>query len=179
MKTQLLVQDYYGGKFFIEQNKDKELTIFVVDDNKVYRSLMKHALKRSNFTILSFATGEECLDYLDLKPDLIILDYHLDGVNPYAMKGDEISEIIRERLPGTEVVIMSSDSKFQFISDVKLSKRLIYKDDKIFPKITKYVENVVKHADKRKSEHNRTLAYIITLIVMFIIPIVLLFLLLK
>ena len=99
MKTHTIIQDYYGATNFIELNKDENLTIFIDDDNKVYLQLLKHSLKRKNFTILTFATGEECLNYLELKPNLVILDYHLDGINPYAKKGDKIAELISQQQP--------------------------------------------------------------------------------
>lgn len=66
MKTHTIIQDYYGATNFIELNNDENLTIFIIDDNKVYLQLLKHSLKRKNFTILTFATGEECLNYLEL-----------------------------------------------------------------------------------------------------------------
>lgn len=142
MKSQLLVQDYHGATYFIEKNKDKNLTVFIVDDNKVYLNLMKHSLKRENFNVMTFTSGEECLNFLELKPDLIILDYHLNGVNPYAMNGDEVSKLIHNQLPKTEIVIVSADKKFQFISDIHLSKRLIFKDHKMIKKVNKHAKKV-------------------------------------
>lgn len=130
MKTEAIIQDYYGASFFLEAHSDKALTIFIVDDNKVYQKLLQNALKGPNNSIYTFDIGEDCLQCMDLKPDLVIIDYHLDGVNPNAMKGDAIAKMIEEQSPNTEVVLISSDAKFKMLVDLKLSKakNVMYKD---------------------------------------------------
>jgi two-component system, OmpR family, response regulator len=130
MKTETIIQDYYGTSFFLEAHSDKKLTVFIVDDNKIYLNLLKNVIKGSNITVHTFDIGEDCLKCLDLKPDLIILDYHLDGVNPGVMKGDKIAELIEEKLPDTEIVMISSDQKFKLLVDLKLTrgKNVVYKD---------------------------------------------------
>lgn len=175
MKTKpTIIQDYYGATSFIEENKDKEITIFIVDDDKIYLSLVKNSLKRANFLIYDFTSGEECLEHLDIKPDLVILDYHLDGVNPYAMTGDKISEKIAEKLPETEIIIISSDSKFQFISDINLSKKLFFKDGDTMNKLensTSSVANKIKEKGSFNASHVKTI--IITLTVAILLYVVL------
>lgn len=166
MNTPTIVQDYYGTSNFIEKNLDKDITIFIVDDNKVYLNLLKNSLKRKNFSVFAFTTGEECLDYLELKPELVILDYHLDGVNPYAMKGDKISEIIKEKLPETEIILMSSDKKFKFISSINFSKKMMFKDDKVLPKIQQNVSSVIEHAKEINNSKSKTNVYLITILIL-------------
>lgn len=131
MKTEAIIQDYYGAQYFLEAHSDKALTIFIVDDNKVYQKLLKNALKSPNNSIYTFDIGEDCLQCLDLKPDLVIIDYHLDGINPNALKGDAIAKMIEERSPNTEVVLISSDAKFKMLVDLKLgkAKNVMYKDN--------------------------------------------------
>lgn len=175
MKSQLLVQDYHGATYFIEKNKGKDLTIFIVDDNKVYLNLMKHSLARENFNVMTFTSGEECLNYLELNPDLIILDYHLNSVNPYAMNGDEVSKIIQKELPKTEMVIVSADKKFQFISDIHLSKRLIFKDHKFFNKVSKHADKVAIKSFKIKGSTARTTVRTVSLSIAIILPLLLIY----
>jgi CheY-like chemotaxis protein len=174
-----IIQDYYGATYFIEQNKDREITIFIADDNRVYLKLLKLALKRKNFTILTFTTGEECLDYMELKPDLVILDYHLDGVNPYAQKGDKISEIILQQLPETEIIIISSDAKFKFISDINVSNRLMFKDEKASAKLQRKIGSLIDKIKLKKQLSNRSKLYVIALFGLIIIPTITLYLLLN
>lgn len=157
MKTQTIIQDYYGASYFLEANSDKELTVFVVDDNKVYLNLVKKLINRPNVTIHTFEIGEDCLKCMDLKPDLVILDYHLDGVNPGVMKGNLIAEIIEKESPDTEIIMVSSDRKFKLLADLHLSqsKSLLYKDNKTLEKVidrTKVMyDKKIKNRNLKKS----------------------------
>lgn len=168
MKTHAIIEDYYGATNFIELNKDREITIFIVDDNKVYLKLLKHSLKRKNFTILTFTTGEECLDYLELKPDLVILDYHLDGVNPYAQKGDKISKLINQKLPNTETILISSDEKFHFISNINFSNKVLFKDMSALSKLQKNVSSILGKLKKERNSTTRNTVSTIALILLII-----------
>jgi len=175
MKTHSIIEDYYGATNFIELNKDRDLTIFIVDDNPVYLKLLKLALKRDNFTVITFTTGEECLDYLELKPELVILDYHLDGVNPNALKGDKISELINQKLPETETILISSDEKFHFVSNINISKKLMFKDEKVHIKLQNKASSLLTKVKTKQKTFNRTktisIAFITTiaLILLYII----------
>jgi len=173
MNASAIIQDYYGTSNFIEQNQDKEITIFIVDDNKVYLNLLKNSLKRKNFSVFAFTTGEECMDYLELKPELIILDYHLDGVNPYAQKGDKISYLIKKKLPETEIILMSSDRKFKFISSINFSKKLMFKDEKALQKINKNVGEVLGKTKKTKAMQNKTVLNTIAIVALLVVVVLL------
>lgn len=152
MRTKNIVKDYYGASYFIDKNKDKDLIVFIVDDNIPYLNLLKKLLERPNFSIFTFSTGEECLEYLQLEPDLVILDYHLDGVNPYAMKGDRVAELIEQKVPSVEIIMISSDNKFNLISELHLSntKNVIYKDESAIGKIKIASEKLVEKSTKGK-----------------------------
>ncbi len=132
MKTDMIIQDYYGASYFLEANADKHLVVFLVDDNKIYLNLLKNLVKTKNVTVHTFTSGEEALECLSLKPDLVIIDYHLDGINPKAKKGDVIAEMIHEKNPTTEIILISSDQKFKLLMELKSSvaKNIIYKDKK-------------------------------------------------
>lgn len=152
METKNIVRDYYGASYFIDKNKDKDLIVFIVDDNIPYLNLLKKLLERPNFSVFTFSTGEECLEYLQLEPDLVILDYHLDGVNPYAMKGDRVAELIEQKVPNVEIIMISSDNKFNLISELHLSnvKNVIYKDDTAIHKIKTASEKMVEKITNEK-----------------------------
>lgn len=145
MKHENIIQDYYGATFFIDENKDSQLIIFIVDDNKVYLNLLERTLKRPNFAVYTFKTGEECIEWMRLKPDLVLLDYHLDGVNPYAKNGDVIYALLKEISPETEIIMISTDNKFKLISNLHLSqtKNILYKDKFHFKKIIAKIDSVL------------------------------------
>ncbi len=91
------------------QNKIK---LFLVDDDAVFlKSLEFQFLDHADFDIETFPTGELCLASIDKKPDVVILDFHLNGIDKTAINGlqtlDEIKKI-DENIP---VVILSSQDK--------------------------------------------------------------------
>ena len=152
METSHIVKDYFGASSFLEKNKDKDLIIFIVDDNIPYLNLLKKLLDRPTFSVFTFSTGEETLEYLALQPDLLIIDYHLDSVNPYAMKGDRVAKIVEEKLPNAEIILISSDSKFNLISELHLSsaKNIVFKDEDAIVKIKSATDKLANNPNFSK-----------------------------
>ncbi len=65
----------------LTNENEKKIKIFLVDDDAVFlKSLEIEFLQHADFDIETFATGELCLENLSHNPDVIILDYHLDGL---------------------------------------------------------------------------------------------------
>lgn len=178
MKTDMIFQDYDGATYFLEAHADKELVVFVVDDNKVYLNLLKNLIKSKKITVHAFSSGEECLKCLELEPDLIILDYHLDGVNPKAKKGDVIAEMIHEKLPNTEIVIISSDQKFKLLMQLKtaFTKNIVYKDRNA-PDLIKSKVDQLNDAKLQSIEFKKSLIWFIILSVLLITLIILIWVL--
>ncbi|MEX1000708.1 MAG: response regulator [Crocinitomicaceae bacterium] len=88
------------------------ITLFLVDDDAVYlKSLEIEFLELGGFTVQTFATGELCLQSLQDKPDIVILDYHLNGINKDAMNGLQTLDKIKEVDPNILVIILSSQDK--------------------------------------------------------------------
>ena len=95
------------SKYTIE--KKKEIVIYFVDDNVYYLKLMKANLYKMGFTnIKGFSSGEELLLHLEdnNKPDVIILDYIIEG----GMDAFEnVTEIKKYKLD-CSIVILSGQS---------------------------------------------------------------------
>lgn len=88
------------------------IKIFLVDDDAVYLRLLEiQFLEHGDFDIESYTSGEQCIKSLSKKPDLIILDYLLDGVDRDAMNGIKILDKIKEYNAGIPVVILSAQDK--------------------------------------------------------------------
>lgn len=51
--------------------------IFVVEDDEIYSRLIKQSLKDEDYEIRTFETGQEFLDHLHEKPDIVTLDFML------------------------------------------------------------------------------------------------------
>lgn len=92
-------------------NKEK-IKLFLVDDDAVFlKSLEIDFLERADFIIETFATGELCMANLSHDPDVIILDYYLDGIDATAMNGIETLDKIKAYNQDIPVVILSSQDK--------------------------------------------------------------------
>jgi DNA-binding NtrC family response regulator len=93
-------------------NKEKKITLFLVDDDAVFlKTLEIEFLQHADFMIKTFATGEQCIENLTQNPDLIILDYHLDGIDINAMNGIDTLDKIKLVNPEIPVVMLSSQDK--------------------------------------------------------------------
>jgi DNA-binding NtrC family response regulator len=92
--------------------KGNKINLFLVDDDAVFlKALEIEFLHHTDFTVKTFATGELCLENLSHNPDVIILDYHLNGVDKNAMNGIETLDRIKSSNPGIPVVMLSSQDK--------------------------------------------------------------------
>jgi len=70
----------------------KKILLFLVDDDALFlKSLEIEFAQKMDSRIKTFATGELCLNDISQNPDLIILDYYLDGVDKNAINGLEPS----------------------------------------------------------------------------------------
>ena len=90
------------------EKKKKESLIFLVDDNPIYLNILKNDLASLPKTkVMTFSTGEECLEHMYLEPSLIVLDYDLRGNNTKIMNGIEVLRHIKKINEEAEVVILS------------------------------------------------------------------------
>ena len=88
--------------------------IFIVDDEALLSEMLTDYLMNDhpNFDITSFLTGEECLKQIYEKPDIVILDYHLNSKEKTAANGMEILKSIKRQDKNIPVIILSSQEKY-------------------------------------------------------------------
>lgn len=92
----------------------EKIKLFLVDDDAVFlKSLEIQFLEHADFVIETFATGELCLLSISNQPDIIILDYQLDGVEENVMNGLETLDSIKKIDPRIPVIMLSSQDKIE------------------------------------------------------------------
>jgi len=92
----------------------KRVKIFLVDDDALFlKALEIDFLESGSFDIETYATGELCIEALSAEPDVIILDYHLDGLDKTAMNGISTLDKIKAFNPEIQVIMLSSQDKIE------------------------------------------------------------------
>ena len=125
-------------------NKNK-IKLFLVDDDALFlKSLEIDFLEHADFIIETFATGELCIGSLSHNPDVIILDYHLDGINKGAMNGVETLDSIKASNPDIPVVMLSSQDKIDVAINCMHHKALDYvvKSETAFIRLQKIITSI-------------------------------------
>ncbi len=91
---------------------ENKIKLFLVDDDALFlKSLEIEFLQHADFSVETFATGELCMKNLSHNPDVIILDYFLNGIVKSAMNGIETLDKIKAFNPDIPVVMLSSQDK--------------------------------------------------------------------
>jgi DNA-binding NtrC family response regulator len=124
---------------------ENKIKIYLVDDDAVYLKLLEiEFLEHADFHIETFATGEICLKNLDRMPDLIILDYYLDGVDKDAMNGMDTLDRIKEFNPEIPVVMLSSQDKIDVAINCMHHKAFDYvvKSETAFLRLQKTISTI-------------------------------------
>lgn len=135
------------------QNKVK---IFLVDDDALLlKSLEIEFLELADFDVETYATGELCVENLANKPDIIILDYHLDGIDKNAMNGIDTLEKIKEFNPEISVIMLSSQDKIEVAVNCMHHKAADYvvKSETAFIRLQKKIATIlsIKKMEKELS----------------------------
>jgi two-component system, OmpR family, response regulator len=128
----------------INENKIK---IFLVDDDALFlKSLEIDFLQHADFTIDTFATGEDCMECLAENPDVIILDYQLDGIEKTAMNGIDTLDKIKAINPDIPVVMLSSQDKIEVAIDCMHHEAFDYvvKSETAFLRLQKVINTILK-----------------------------------
>ncbi|MFM9986696.1 MAG: response regulator [Flavobacteriales bacterium] len=93
-------------------------TIFLVDDDALFlKSIEIEFAHMGGYLVRTFQTGEECLKSLEVCPDIIILDYHLNGINKAAMNGIMVLDKVKSVCPASLVIMLSSQDKIEVAVD--------------------------------------------------------------
>ena len=77
--------------------------IFIVEDDPWYAELLAHHLSLNpDYEVHRYATGQEALAHLYLKPNVVTLDYSLPEMN-----GEAVLRRLKDQLPTADVLIIS------------------------------------------------------------------------
>ena len=118
--------------------------IFVVEDNPVYQTLVLKQLENISQDIHVFSTGENFLAQLDHCPDLIILDYNLDG--PF--NGYDVLKELKKLSFTSPVIFFSSNLEISVTSSILKLGVVEYIEKTIFtlPRLRNTITRVLENS---------------------------------
>lgn len=132
---------------------ETKIKIFLVDDDPLYlHSLKIEFLQHADFNVETFESGELCIANLEHKPDVIVLDYHLDGINSTAMNGLETLDKIKSYDPAIPVVMLSSQDKIDVAVNCMHHKAFDYivKSETSFFRLKKAISSIFSYQKMEK-----------------------------
>ncbi len=133
---------------------DTKIKLFLVDDDAVFLKLLEiEFLQHADFTVETYATGELCVAHLSRCPDLIILDYHLDGMDKNAMNGIETLDKIKSFNSDIPVVMLSSQDKIDVAINCMHHRATDYvvKSETAFMRLQQIITNIFSYRKMEKT----------------------------
>lgn len=133
--------------------KNEKIKLFLVDDDAVFLKLLAiEFMAHADFDIETYATGELCIENLSNNPDIIILDYHLDGIDANAMNGIETLDKIKIINPDIPVIMLSSQDKIDVAVNCMHHRAYDYvvKSETAFVRLQKIITTVFRYKKMEK-----------------------------
>lgn len=109
------------------------IRVFLVEDDEIFAFLVENKLNKVEGVELStFQMGQDCIDALGSKPDVVFLDYSLPVMN-----GLEVLRLIKNESPDTRVVMLSGLEWQQVVDDCMEAgaEDFIQKDSSVASKV--------------------------------------------
>jgi two-component system OmpR family response regulator len=132
---------------------EHKIKVFLVDDDRVFlKALEIEFLQHASFEVKTFATGELCLESISEGPDLIILDYHLDGIDRDAKNGMETLDKIKAINSDVPVIMLSSQDKIHIAVNCMHHKASDYvvKSETAFMRLQKIITTIFTNKKMEK-----------------------------
>ena len=130
-----------------------KIKLFLVDDDVVFLKLLEiEFLEHADFVIESYPTGEKCMERLSHDPDVIILDYNLDGIEKDAMNGMETLDRIKFYNPDIPVVMLSSQDNIEVAINCMHHRAFDYvvKSETAFVRLQKIITTIFQYRKMEK-----------------------------
>ena len=128
--------------------KTEKIKLFLVDDDAVFlKSLEIQFIEHADYDIETYATGELCLANLKSNPDVIILDYFLDGIEKDAINGIETLDKIKAYNADIPVIMLSAQDKIDVAINCMHHRAFDYvvKSETAFVRLQKIIPTIFRY----------------------------------
>ena len=132
---------------------EHKIKLFLVDDDALLLKLLEiEFLQHGEFDIETYPTGELCIASLLDKPDIIILDYYLDGIEKNAITGIETLDKIKAITADIPVIMLSSQDKIEVAIECIHHGAVDYvvKSETAFVRLQQIIDKIFKYQKLEK-----------------------------
>ncbi len=119
--------------------------VFIIDDDPMQVQMMKdHLNSKFVLEIHDFLSGDEALRNMHLKPEVVILDYHLHTDGKSEENGVDLLKQIKKASPLTQVIMLSGQDKISVSVDCMRNGAYDYvvKGESAFNRIENIFSNI-------------------------------------
>ncbi len=129
-------------------NNNNKRKVFVIEDNKTEGMLLKLCLESiRNITISNFVLGQELLNHIDERPDIIVVDLMLPDIHGY-----ELIKKINEKYPEIPVIACSAQRDINLVA--KLQElgvfNYVVKSESCIEYLQKVIEDLLMLIEKKE-----------------------------
>lgn len=123
-------------------NSNRKIKIFVLDDDRFYGLFIKNGLNNDDYDVHYFQNEQECIEQLEMSPDILILDHKLENTT-----GFEVLDEVKRHCKGkTQVIYLSAQDHLHVAVKALKEGAIAYveKSGEAVNVINKTIYNLVK-----------------------------------
>jgi DNA-binding NtrC family response regulator len=148
--------------------------VFLVDDEPIQNEMLKdHISGKFQYQLKTYSSGEDAIRDMNLKPAIVVLDFHLSANIPNAQNGVEVLKKIKELSPHTEVIMLSGQDKIDVAIDSMKHGAYDYviKGETAFSRMENLLNNIIElHTYKETGNtYKKIISFLCVLLVAAII----------
>ncbi len=133
---------------------DEKIKLFLVDDDALFlKSMEIEFLQQADFKIETYTSGELCMKNITHNPDVVILDYHLEGSHKDTMNGMQTLDKIKSYNSDISVVMLSAQDKIDVAIDCMHHRATDYvvKNETAFFRLQKIITTIFSYRKMEKT----------------------------
>ncbi len=152
---------------------NKNLLIYIVEDNEVYNRKVVELLKKQGFKkVKSFLNGKDCVSAVKKgeSPDIVIQDYFLEDLN-----GLDVLKSVKKLNKNSEFVFLTGNENMEVaVNSIKYGAfdYIIKDDDLALKKMLNKIEKISKMIELQRRNDVIRKAMIISLVILVAIVII-------
>lgn len=125
---------------------ENEVLIYMVDnDARFLNTMLDEFANHADLNFRTFDTGERCLEQMWQEPEIVVLDYYLNGTHKDAINGLETLIRIKEAHETLPVIMLSAQDNIEVAVNCMKHKAFDYivKSETAFIRLQKAISTIL------------------------------------